>query len=318
MKKIIKLLKKSNKIALISHKSPDPDTIGSTLALFHALFQKQKSVSCFCDDEVLDNYAFLGAPDFYNKSEINDDFDLVVYIDVPSRELMGDLGLKFIENSNTIRVDHHKSGENFAKHNLVCPYSACGILIYEIITRLKLKITPEIATCIYFAICGDTGIFRNLNTDAKTFDICSKLLSLGADIKRVYQDFFDKKTVPILRLTSNALLNAYINDEYKFVIMNVSKADYENFGANQNDNIGNLPNSYLNCGYKIAVILKEKEDGIHISLRSKSEYDCSKIAEIFGGGGHKNASGCRIEKPISEAQCDVENAIISYLNDCKI
>ena len=95
----------------------------------------------------------------------------------------------------------------------------------------------------------------------------------------------------------------------------LTKDDYQKFGVSEEEVIGNLPNTYLNCGYKVAVVLKEKDDGIHCSLRSKFEFDCSKIAEVFGGGGHKNASGCKIENSLSEAKTLMANAIKEYLKN---
>lgn len=318
MKKIIKLLKKARKIALFSHISPDPDTIGSTLALYHALKALKKDVYVFCDDEHLDKFAFLNADKLYNIAELDHSFDLLVAVDIATLERVGRFAEKFESANKNIRIDHHKSGDDFAKVNFMIPHSACGIIIYELITKLKVKITEEIATLLYFAICGDTGGFRFNNTDALTFATCEKLIKKGADIRRVYAEFFDKKTVPSLKLTSYALINAKINDELKYVVMKISKDDYEKFDACESEYVGNLPNLYLNCGYKIAAIVKEKSDGIRVSLRSKAEYDCSLVAEKFGGGGHKNASGISItDKPADEVEKEIDEAIKGFLIDAQ-
>lgn len=315
MKKIIKLLKKAKKIALFSHISPDPDTIGSTLALYYALKALKKDVYVFCDDEHLEKFAFLNADKLYNTQDHLDSFDLFVAVDIATLDRVGKFVDAFSKANKNIRIDHHKSGEDFAKVNFMIPYSACGIIIYELITKLKVKITEEIATLLYFAICGDTGGFRFNNTDALTFATCEKLIKKGADIRRVYAEFFDKKTVPALKLTSYALINAKINDEFGYVVMKILKEDYAKFEASESEYVGNLPNLYLNCGYKIAAIIKEKSDGIRVSLRSKAEYDCSLIAEKFGGGGHKNASGISItEKLVEEVEKEIEEAIKEFLS----
>lgn len=314
MKNSIKLLKKSNKIALFSHSSPDPDTIGSTIALFIALKNMGKKVDLYCEDDIPENYNFLEPVKNYNSCAFNClDYELLVAVDVASSHMLGKFEQDFMTHKNTLRLDHHIKGDLVAGTNLVEGYSACGVLIYKLLTKFKIKIDKNIATALYFAICGDTGIFRNNNTDSETFLIASKLLDAGAEIRKVYTEFFDKKTVPYLKFTSSILLNAQANDEFGFVIMTASMADYEKFNISTEENIGNLPNTYLNCGYKLAVILKEKDDGVHCSLRSKYEYDCSLVAEIFGGGGHKNASGCLIEKSLEEAKKDMETAVINYL-----
>ncbi len=319
MKKIIKMLKSAHKIALFSHISPDPDTVGSTLALYYALKAIKKDVYLFCDDENLERFAFVNAEKLYNNSNPSENFDLCVAVDIATLDRIGKFAAIFSSCKNNIRIDHHKSGDNFADYNLMIPHSACGILIYEIITKLRVKTTSQIASLLYFAICGDTGGFRFNNTDSLTFEVCAKLLKSGADIRRVYTEFFDKKTVYSLKLTSNALLNAKINDEYGYVVMKIRKGDYEKFGADESEYVGNLPNMYLNCGYKIACILKEKSDGVRASLRSKFEYDCSLIAEKFGGGGHKNASGISFseEIPFDKIETDIENEIKQFLSISK-
>lgn len=314
MKKIIKSIKKAKKIALFSHSNPDPDTIGSTLALYSALVQMGKEVDLFCDAEYNENYNFLEDYKLYNSSlKDNMDYELYIAVDIASESMFTGFAEFFVSNENTIRLDHHISGSNYAKINYVKPESACAIVVYELLRKMRLKINSKIATCLYFAICGDTGIFRNNNTDSTTFKVCSKLLEYGAEIRKVYNEFFDKKTVPYIKLQSNILLNAKLNDKVKYAILRATAKDYETFGANENENVSNLPHMYLNAGYKVAVILKEREDGIHCSFRSKFEIDCSKIAEKFGGGGHKNAAGCLIEDSIEKAEKLVEKEIKNYL-----
>ena len=312
MKKYIKVLKQANTIALFSHENPDADTIGSTIALRRILMSLGKQVDMFCESEIPTSFHFLEETKLYNKGF--KDYDLLVSVDVASEFMLGKFEKLFVDFPNTLKIDHHLNGSNFGKRNHVRLYSACAIVVYEIAESLRVKIDDETATALYFGICGDTGIFRNNNTDSQTFLVASKLLECGANIRRVYNSFFDKRTVPVVKMTSECLLNAKVNDEYGYVIMTAPLESYKKFGVDPEvDNLGNTPNTYLSCGYKIAVILKEKEDGIHCSIRSKFQYDVSKIAEIFGGGGHKNAAGCIIEASLEEAEMQMRKALEKYL-----
>lgn len=312
MKKFLKLMKLSSNVAIFSHEKPDADTIGSAIGLRRILMALGKRVDMFCESEIPESFFFLEEAKTFNKKF--GEYDLLISVDVATESMLGKYKDLFLNFSNTIKIDHHLTGNSYAKRNQVKPYSACAVVIYEIAEKLKVKIDEETATALYFGICGDTGIFRNNNTDSYTFLVASKLLEAGANIRRVYNGFFDKKTVPIVKISSSCLLNAETNDEYGYAILKVSNNEYERFGVDpENDLLGNTPNTYLSCGYKIAVILKEKDDAIHCSLRSKFEYDVSKIAGIFGGGGHKNASGCRIVASLEQAEIAMKQAIENYL-----
>lgn len=311
MKHTLKVLKKANRVALFSHSSPDPDTIGSTLALFVALKELGKSVDLFCDSEMPTNFGFIDEYNFYNSAYSS--YDLLVAVDVAKLDMLGQFADTFSSHANTLRIDHHMIGECYAKHNLVKNHSACSILIFEIIQKLKVKVSPKIATLLFFALAGDTSCFRNSGTNSESFFVASKLLELGANQNLVYAEYFDKKTVPYLMLTSSCILNAEIDEKLGFVIMTATLNDYKKCNATVNESVGNLPNMFLSCGFKVAVILKEKEDGIRCSFRSAPEIEANKIASVFGGGGHKNAAGCLIEKSMSKAKNDVKKAIKNYL-----
>ena len=309
MKKYLKILKQANSIALFSHENPDADTIGSTIALRRILMSMGKQVvDMYCESDIPSSYSFLQETKYYNRPFR--DYDLLVSVDTANEDMLGKYRDTFLNFPNTLKVDHHINGSSYAKRNHVREYSACAIVVYEIAENLKIKIDEETATALYFGICGDTGIFRNSSTNSKVFEVAAKLLDAGANIRRVYNNFFDKRTVPVVKMTSDCLLNAELNDKFGYAIMLAPKDSYEKYGVDPEvDVLGNTPNTYLSCGYKIAVILKEKEDGIHCSLRSKPEYDVSKIAEIFGGGGHRNASGCLIQKTLNDAEIEMKNAI---------
>ncbi len=316
MQKIIKLIKKSKSIAIFSHENPDPDAIGSALALFYALDGMGKKVGLFCSGEMSAKYEFLRCYDRYNTQNLN---EIALYIapDVASETMLGTYAENFLRFDNTIRLDHHATGTNYAKVNFVKSESATAVLIFELIKKLRCKITPEIANALYFGICGDTGIFRNSNTDSKTFLIASQLLDCGAQPKFVYTEFFDKKTVPYVKLTSKCLLSAEFDKNKNFAIMTATADDYKQCGANKTEDVGNLPNTYLACGYKISAILKEKDGEIRCSLRSKPEYDCTIIAAAFGGGGHKNASGCTIGNDLQKAKKLLKKALNDYFKSLR-
>ncbi len=321
MKKLLSIIKKAKKIALFSHISPDPDTVGSTMGLYFALLKLKKDVSIFCDDDNLEKFAFIEADKIYNKKAFKaNNFDCLIAVDIATLDRVGEMFEKqFAAHSNSVKIDHHKIGDDYAKFNFMLPYSACSIFVYEIITKLKIKIDEKIATLLYFGICGDTGGFKFNNTDALTFEICAKLMRAGADIRYLHSEFFDKKTLEALKLTSSAILSSKVNKELNYVLMIIKQSDFEKFGASEKEYVGNVPNLLLNCGFDLACIIKEKSDGIRVSLRSKIHIDCSLLAAKFGGGGHRNASGISFGEgcDVKKVEKDLEKEIQNYLRETK-
>lgn len=313
MKRIAKQIKQAKTIALFSHSSPDPDTIGSTLALMIALRSANKSVDVFCARDMPENFNFIEEYAEYNKTLQT--YDLLLSIDTARTSMLGDFAEMFLNHNNTARLDHHTGGDQYAKINVVQKHSACAIMVMDLIQKLKIKITPKIATLLFFGLAGDTGFFKNSGTDAESFDYASRLISLGADKNLLMREFFDKRTVEMLKLTSSVLLDADINKKLGFALMTVSFDDYEKFGAQKTESVSNLPNLYLGCGLKVAVILKQKDNGIGCSFRSVPEIDISKLAEKLGGGGHKNASGCLLDTTLVKAKSMIKKELKQFLKE---
>lgn len=316
MQKLIQKIKEAKSIAIFSHISPDPDAIGSALALRRMLISLGKNADVYCSDEIREDYFFLADAKLYNTE--NRSHDLLISVDVSSSYRLGKFDNEFLKFDNTIKIDHHKTVEDFAKINYVVPCSASSVLIYELSKQLKISIDSETATLLYFGICGDTCIFTNSGTDPKSLIYAGELLEKGADKTKVYSEFFEKREVNEVHMKSHLLLGADINDALGYVIMDAPTRVYKKFNESPDSiDIGNLPNTYLSCGYKIAAVLKQKEDGIHVSLRSKPEYDVSVVAERLGGGGHKNASGYLTKKSYSKAREELCLEIEKYLKEQK-
>lgn len=313
MKRIAKQIKLAKTIALFSHSSPDPDTIGSTLALMVALKTLGKSVDVFCARDMPESFNFIEEYAEYNKNVQT--YDLLLSIDTARTSMLGDFTEMFLNHNNTARLDHHTGGDDYAKINVVQKHSACAIMVMDLIQMLKIKITPKIATLLFFGLAGDTGIFKNSGTDAESFLYASKLMTLGADKNFIMREFFDKRTVEMLKLTSSVILDAEVDKKLGFALMTASFEDYENHNASKDESVSNLPNLYLGCGLKVAVILKQKDNGIGCSFRSVPEIDISKLAERLGGGGHKNASGCLLDTTLAKAKSMIKKELKQFLKE---
>ncbi len=299
---INKLIDKSKRILIICHRNPDGDTLGSMLAFFLVLsLQLGKKVQLFCQDPVPEKFYFL--PSFFevkNKLDLEkEEFDLLITVDTATQSLLGgDDFVKWVFNGNkkVLNIDHHHDNALFGDLNLMLNISSTSEMIFHLIEKLNLKITPQIATCLLTGIYTDTGGLQHDNATEDTFLAASKLMFKGARLNLISDHVFHYKPLPGLRLWGRALSRIKHNQEKGINVSIITQKDIEECGATQNDLEGiiNVINSIPNSK---ATILLSENDGSEIkgSIRTELDnIDVSKIASLFGGGGHKKASGFSI------------------------
>ncbi len=316
-------LKKSNSIVITTHKSPDGDAIGSSLALYHFLKKEGKDVTVVVPD------AF---PDFLNWM---DGCDKIVYYDTQTKlanEIIGKSEVIFsldynsltrisdlrnpIEKSNATKIviDHHQDPKDFANHYFVDTNSCSTCqLIYEFIEKLEGldKIDKAIGECIYCGIMTDTGSFRYPSTTSKTHQIIAHLIDLGVENSKIHQAVYDNSSEHRLRLLGYALTKKMVVlSEHKAAYISLSEEELKRFSFKIGD-VEGLVNYALSInGIKFAALIIEKEDMISLSLRSKGDFYVNKIANNhFNGGGHIYAAGGMLETSLEEAIIRLETVM---------
>lgn len=314
MEKYLQLLMQAKNIAVFTHVRPDPDAVGSTLAMRQILVSLGKGVDIFCSGTIPQSYSLFEDITFFNQKTCKN-YDLLLSLDMATPNMLGEYQDWFMSESNTIKLDHHSTGTDFAKINISKKCSAMALFVYQIATKLKVKVTASIAERLFFGIVGDTGNFRYSNADALTFKVAAKLIDCGADITFLQKQFFDKTTLAHIFLSSRALLSAELDKDNNFAILVASKQDYELSNATEMEDISNLPNCFLNAGVKVAVILKELSDGVHCSFRSHEGFDCTAVASLYGGGGHKCAAGCTASGDIEQTKAELIKIFKEYFKN---
>jgi phosphoesterase RecJ-like protein len=324
MQELEKILTQAHSIVITTHKSPDGDAIGSSLALYHYLRKNNKDVVVVVPD------AF---PAFLNWMSASEDIvhydtqkeaaenaiekaDLIFSLDYNALGRIGDLAQPIEKSTATkIVIDHHQDPKDFADHYIVdtmcCSTSQ---LVYEFIDNLGEleKLDQAIAACIYCGIMTDTGSFRFPSTTSKTHQIIAHLIDLGADGSKIHQLVYDNYSEHRLRLLGHALTEkmqvfpqngaAYISLSKRF-----------SFVKGDTEGLVNYPLSI--DGIKFSILLTEKNNEIRLSLRSKDDFHVNKIAnEHFNGGGHIYAAGGMLESTLDEAIEKVEQIIKRYNN----
>ncbi|AND85032.1 bifunctional oligoribonuclease/PAP phosphatase NrnA [Clostridium tyrobutyricum] len=303
---ILETIKKSNKFAITFHKSPDGDSIGSALALFQGLKSIGKQITLLSMEKVPEDFKFLPYSDIIDpdKFEVESDVDCVIVLDCGDKKRIN-ANLDFDSKSYTIvNIDHHLTNEQYGDLNYVdTKAAAVSEIMYDILKKIDINIDKDMAICMYTSLITDTGSFRYSSTTEKTHNIAGNLINTGFDFSKIHRMLFENKKFEKVKLSGKAIESMKIIDESICVIY-VTKAMIDEVVKDGMDiDTHDIVNIGLQIGkVEVALLLKESEEGIKASLRSKEIVDVRKIAEKFNGGGHMRAAGLEIHgKDINEA-----------------
>jgi phosphoesterase RecJ-like protein len=289
---------------LTSHARPDGDAIGSTLALAEVLDQLGCQVDIILADPIPSTYRAL--PNLHRIHHTPSANDVDPDQNTPAILLECDgiarTGLLGLESRTLINIDHHASGRPFASINWIDEH-ACAVaaMVYRIAVAAKVDITPSMATCLYAAILSDTGSFTYSSTTADTFALVHHLAARGANPSQIARDIYLSNPASKIRLLGIALSNLQTEGDIAWTW--VTSEDMDRIGAVAEDCEGVVNYLISIAGVESAVFLREVSDAsqFRLSIRSKGKLDVAQIAEHFGGGGHRSASGCTIDGPLSVA-----------------
>jgi len=286
-KKIWDKIENSDNILLIAHMNPDGDALGSSLSLYPILKNMKKKVTVFNITKPLPDYLdFL--PNFKKITDkMPSKIDLTVAFDCGSIDRLG------LESkpSFLINIDHHISNTMYGDINLVKPgYASTSQVVYEMLKSNNVEINQDTALCLYTSLVTDTGSFQYESVNKKVFDCAADLVSKGVKPDYVSQMLFQRNRLSKLRLIAKSYETLELCCDAKVAFVEVTKEMMQITGAIKEDTDTIVNNVRSLATVEIACMLREEEDGIKISLRSKN-VDVSKIAQKFGGGGHIRASG---------------------------
>lgn len=300
--RVLQEIRGRRRFVVTSHARPDGDGIGSALACGQILRHMGKEADVVMHDGVPRIYQSLPFADRVIRSEGVPHNDAVIVLECDSikRTL-----LKGLEGCFLISIDHHVSGRNFAHVNWIDSSAmATAELVYRMARLAGVPVDADIATCLYTALMTDTGSFMFEGTNEHTFAIARELALAGADPAHCARNIYFGHSTAKLRLLGAALTNLHREGSLAWIW--VTQEQMERFGAREEDCEG-LVNYALSIGdVQVAVFFRELSDRRwRVSLRSKGEVNVSAVAEHFGGGGHKCASGCSLEGPLSVAVASV-------------
>ena len=294
-----KLLKEAGKMVIVSHISPDGDTLGSSLALAHALRMLGKEVVLNVDDDIPSVFSFLPGIGEFIRFAPDDSVpaDLLIVIDASSADRAGN-AMNVVKARSVLNIDHHKTNTHFADYlYLDSDAAATAEIIYSLLLELGTELNTEIATCIYEGLYTDTGSFKYSNTTSRTLSIASALLTYGVNPSLI-SDNMEVKSRSQVEMLGKVLETLTFLRDGKIAYVEVAPELYD-YNVDT-DTFVSYPR-YIE-GVEVALLFKQVEENLtRVSFRSK-QVDVAKIALSFGGGGHQKASGCSIHAPLKEAE----------------
>lgn len=307
-KQIIRFLNEHNSFLLISHISPDGDTLGSAAALALALRDMGKRVTLAVDGKVPHRLRiFEENVHFYNfDTKPKEDYDCIVALDCGDLGRLGRFDAEFSAHECTAVIDHHPTNPAYGKANWIKQVAATTMLVLEILLEMQCQITKAIANCLYAGLSTDTGNFCFSNVTKETFQTAATLADAGAEIVRICDMLYEQNTLGATRLQGRAIDSLELPAEGKLAIVTIQLDDIEAEGAVVQDcsAIVDIPRRIE--GTELAIFFRETTDGKYkVSMRSHNYVDCAAIAAKFGGGGHVRAAGVTMQGSIDEIRAKI-------------
>lgn len=298
--KALALIEKSRYILIVTHVNPDPDSIGSALAisnLFHENKIKHKVFNV--SDDLPQNLDFIPRFDKIS-NQLPAFFDLIISVDCGTYKR---LGFEPDPSIPLINFDHHKSNNHFGIVNIVDPMkSSTAELVFEFFKHNGLYITKNSATALYVGIYDDTLAFSLGRCDELTFEKTNFLVECGANPSEIANKLLRRDSLAKYRIIPKVLDSLELFKEGEIASIFAKDEWFKQTGAHNRDCEDALDMIMSIAIVKIAFFVRVVNGVSRISLRSKGKIDVSKIAGEFGGGGHFNAAGCTID------MIDVEKA----------
>lgn len=316
--KIQQEIERAKTIALISHKSPDGDSLGSVAGLGQALMEMGKEVTLFINDKIPEKYEFLAEKNPYilYKKGMGKDMDLLFVLDCGQATRL-DYSVEILKEAKTvINMDHHMKNPNFGHINWVdTEISSTCELVLQLINHLKLPLNYAGATALYTGIVTDTGSFMYDNTSPNTLRASATLLEVGVDKDQIYREAYQSRNIQEVKLLGAVLRDLTPLFDGRVTFTSLSQKMLTDYGLDIQAMDELIDFTRDIAGVEISIVLKEMENGgTKIGFRSKSDYRVDALARSFGGGGHEKAAGATVKTNLAETKEQVIKALEQLLD----
>ena len=292
LRQTAEFLRSHDQYRLVTHRRPDGDTLGSAGALCHALRRMGKTAWLCPNREITESYLPYVGEFFEPEGYVP---ETAVAVDVAEEGIL----CRDYTGGVDLWIDHHATRKGVREPGLIRPdRAACGEIVLELIEELLGAPDKTEADLLYIAVSTDTGCYLYANVNPDTFRCSARLLEYGADQLRINKIFFRTKTKARMLLESMICENilSYRNDELNIAVLTLDMIRRSGAVENDMEDLANLPG--LVAGNRVSVLVRELSADparCKVSVRTDGGVDASRVCALFGGGGHKMASGCELD-----------------------
>jgi bifunctional oligoribonuclease and PAP phosphatase NrnA len=314
----VDLVHRHQRFLLTTHIRPDGDGLGSMLALADALEAPplSRQVHMTVASVLPARYDFLDPARrirrFEPPGDLYRDADAAIVLDTGTWNQLGDFGklLRSLPIAKAV-IDHHLTQDDLGAVRLVdTTAEATGRLVHEAITALGVPLPASAAHALFVAVAMDTGWFRHNNTTPATFTLVADLVRAGARVTEAYECLFEQNTLARLKLMGVVLARLQKSHDGKVAYTEIRRDDYAATGATPQDSEDLVNYTRSLEGVEVGLLFMEQpRGGVKVSFRSRQRVDVARLAERFGGGGHRLASGAILETSLPDARLRVLAAV---------
>lgn len=309
LKKVVDCVKKHKNFLITSHTNLEGDALGSELAFFNLVRKLGKAATVINEDNLPYGYDFLPQKNKLIKYKDNlkgIEFDCFVALDCSDLSRTGEVYRLNSEKKTILNIDHHISNRKFGNINWVEPHaSSCSEMIYKLYNALRVPLDKDTAIFLYTGILADTGSFRYSNVSSFTHRAVSELLKFNLDVPRIYKSVYENIPFEDMKLLGKILPGMRRDVKGRIVWFQVKQNILRNkkLSFDLSEHILSFGRAVKDA--EVVVLFKENlgvKNEIRVNLRSQGKMDVNMIAQLFGGGGHKTASGATVKGSIDQVR----------------
>lgn len=295
MKQLAEFIKNGDNFAIISHVSPDGDTMGSAAALLYALKKLNKKAYWVCEGKIPADYMKIpqiaSLVEYKKPKKVN----CAIAVDVSSPDRLGSCLELFNNTKNTAQIDHHITNTNYADINVVKDRNACAFVIMELLKELDVELDYHIARALFVGITTDTGRLSHAGVTYQDVFDTAQLYKQNIDHNKIIATLFQTSSIKKIKLKGRAADHLKTAFDDKVAYTYLDSEDYLEFNADSLDSEGVIEMVKSVENTQFAFFIRQSPEGYKVSMRCAPDKDVAKICLSFGGGGHKLAAGCTIK-----------------------